>query len=173
MNVHPVFVHFPIALLTLYSVMEILQFRRIRNMRSWRIVKSVFLLTGTLGTFIALITGDMAQELLGANTLIETHSTYATITTIVFVVLSVLYFIRLVNTEQVKLKDLLWNKRYVRTIWELLSRISDFIMGKWWFLLVLGIIGLILITITGALGGAIAYGPDVDPVVSFVYHLFF
>jgi len=32
---------------------------------------------------------------------------------------------------------------------------------------------LIAISITGTLGGAIVYGPDVDLVVSLVYHLLF
>jgi hypothetical protein len=32
---------------------------------------------------------------------------------------------------------------------------------------------MILVTIVGALGGALVYGPEVDPVVSVVYHLFF
>lgn len=36
-----------------------------------------------------------------------------------------------------------------------------------------GAAGLLLITLTGALGGIIAYGPDIDPVASFVYRLLF
>lgn len=34
-------------------------------------------------------------------------------------------------------------------------------------------LGLVAITITGGLGASIVYGPDVDPVVHFIYSLFF
>jgi uncharacterized membrane protein len=173
MNIHPIFVHFPIALLTLYSIMEILQFKALRNSRVWKIIKATFLVLGTLGSFAALITGEAAEELLGGNALIEKHSAYGTLSAIVFAVIAVVYSIRLINTENATLKDWFWNTRYVRTAWEVLSRISDFIMDRWYILFVIGIIGLVLISITGALGGAIAYGPDADPFVSVVYHLFF
>ncbi len=38
---------------------------------------------------------------------------------------------------------------------------------------ILALIGIVGITITGTLGGAMVHGPEVDPFVSFVYHLFF
>ena len=34
-------------------------------------------------------------------------------------------------------------------------------------------LGLVAVTITGALGGALVYGPDVDPFVSLIYRLLF
>ena len=39
------------------------------------------------------------------------------------------------------------------------------------FVPLLALLGLIAITITGGLGGAIVYGKDVDPIVSFIYKL--
>jgi len=38
---------------------------------------------------------------------------------------------------------------------------------------VLAIAGIIAITFTGALGAAIVYGSDVDPIVKIIYGLFF
>jgi len=35
------------------------------------------------------------------------------------------------------------------------------------------LIGAVCLTITGALGGAMVYGPTSDPFVSFIYTLFF
>jgi hypothetical protein len=37
----------------------------------------------------------------------------------------------------------------------------------------LALLGIIAVTITGALGGAIAHGADTDPVVQMIYSLFF
>jgi len=36
--------------------------------------------------------------------------------------------------------------------------------------IVLALAGLVAITVTGGLGGAIVYGPDADPFFKLVYH---
>ena len=60
----------------------------------------------------------------------------------------------------------------VAGIWETLGKIESLVLES--FIVALAALaGLIAISITGALGGAIVYGPDVDPVVSLVYHLLF
>ena len=51
-----------------------------------------------------------------------------------------------------------------------IAAINSFLLGSWFAVLV-GLAGLALITITGALGGAIVRGPDVDPVARFVYNM--
>jgi hypothetical protein len=43
--------------------------------------------------------------------------------------------------------------------------------SKRWVSILLAIVGLILITVTGALGGILVYGPDVDPVAKLLYSL--
>ncbi len=173
MNIHPIFVHFPIALLTLYSLMELLQFKKMREYQPWLLIKGAFLVLGTLSSFAALQTGEMAEHIAGHGKLVETHSTMAAITVWVFITLSVIYIVRIINTEFAQIKDWLWNAKYICTIWNILSRITDFIFTQWWILIILGIIGVILITIVGALGGAIVYGSTADPAVSFIYNLFF
>ena len=40
MNIHPIFVHFPIALLTLYSLAELIRWRRITELAYWFYVKA-------------------------------------------------------------------------------------------------------------------------------------
>lgn len=37
----------------------------------------------------------------------------------------------------------------------------------------LALLGIIAVTITGALGGAISHGANTDPVVQMIYNLFF
>lgn len=34
-------------------------------------------------------------------------------------------------------------------------------------------LGFVSLVVTGSLGAAIVHGPEIDPIVSFVYHLFF
>jgi hypothetical protein len=153
--------------------MEILQFKKLRDSQVWNIIKSTLVVIGTLSSFVALQTGEMAEGIAGRSRLVETHSTIATIAVWFFVVVAIIHLVHIVNTEFAQAKDWCWNTRYVRSVWSIVSRISDFIFKYWWILILVGIIGLVLISIVGALGGAIVYGPDADPAVSLIYHLFF
>ena len=62
MNLHPIFVHFPIALLTLYTLCELLRFKKIKDHPAWFYLKAVLIICGTLGAAAALLTGDGAKE---------------------------------------------------------------------------------------------------------------
>lgn len=165
MNIHPIFVHFPIALLTFYALFEIFAWKKISSMSWWIYVKATLLFAGTLSGFVALNTGEGAEHIIGGSKLIETHATFATASIWLFVVLSVVYLIRFVLESGYIIN--------FPKIQHVLNGIQNYI-NKYSFLVpVIAFIGLVVITITGALGGAIVYGPDIDPVVSFVYHLFF
>ncbi|MDB4984555.1 MAG: hypothetical protein JWM20_734 [Patescibacteria group bacterium] len=175
MNVHPVFVHFPIALLTLYSIMELLQVPKFNRSNAWQNIKSAFLIIGTLGSFAAFYTGGIAENSIGATKLIETHSTFALITIIFFAFLSVIYLIRIVHTAKSIENMRAWfvQTKYISSVWKILTIVSNWILAQEWLLVILGVAALALISVTGALGGAVAYGPNTDPFVSFFYHLFF
>lgn len=67
---------------------------------------------------------------------------------------------------------MLLNPHSVKKIWIAIKKHTGYVLRSP-FLPFLALIGLIAITMTGALGGAIVYGPNVDPVVKFVYSLFF
>ncbi len=170
MNYHVALVHFPVALLTVYAVLEIVRIPWLNKRPGWREVKFVFLLLGTLGSYAAVQTGGMIEhQFTSERSLVRMHSTFAGYTVALFTVLTLMYIITLVEEK-----------------WNLSARISG-TLGKIWKaivslvrllmrpapLIVLALAGLALVTITGALGGSIAYGPDVDPVAHFVYHLFF
>jgi uncharacterized membrane protein len=143
--------------------MEILQFKKLRESHAWSIVKSVFVILGTLTSFLALQTGESAEHAIGRSKVIEMHSNFATVATWLFGIMAVIYFVRIINNEFADIKDWCWNTKYIRDIWSILSKITDAIFKYWWILMIVGIIGLALISIVGGLGGAIVYGPNVYP----------
>ncbi len=171
MNIHPIFVHFPIALLTFYTLMEILRLPIFQRQTWWFYTKAVLLIAGTIGGFAAQQTGELAEEAFrGTPTmkLVELHSTYASATLWVFGILAALYVIEWIHRDRLAAHipsslQKIWNA--IRSIESALFRAPILILAA--------IAGLCLVTITGALGGALVYGGDVDPVVSFIYNLLY
>ena len=174
-NIHPILVHFPIALLTVYALLEVVSlnfvpFSKYARDAKGTLIKGFLAIVGALSTATALLTGDGAEQLMindmkisGADTtalrhLIDTHSNYATLTTIVFAILALTYLSLWLSST--------WKEN------AMFKKIDVFFsyFRNQYVLSILAIIGLILVTITGALGGAIAYGPDIDPVVTFIYN---
>lgn len=176
MNIHPFFVHFPIALLVAYSVLELSGYLWPASRRvAWvSPVKAFMLFAGALAALVALVTGGMAEELIeGVNArayILEVHSPFAGVTTLLYAILAAAYLVRVFDTKG-------WGDRIVGTnaffarIWNLKKNLARFVLDTW-ALPVLALLALLGMIITGALGAAIVYGPDIDPVVSFVYHLF-
>ena len=164
MNIHPIFVHFPIAFLTVYAVAELLRFKKLTSQQWWWNTKAIMLLVGVLGGIAALITGNMAEAIVGPSALVEMHSTYAFITIVIFAIILFAYKIRACELFLPQFVA----RPIVTHIFRVVSPIARFI-----FMIApaLALVGLITVTIAGALGGAIAYGPDVDPVVKVVYSL--
>ncbi len=171
LNIHPIFVHFPIALLSLYAVFEILSLPMLTRLQWWFPTKAVLLFAGMIGGLIADQTGELAEAIYRGSptmSLIRLHSTYAEAALWVYGVLAALYFIECLRRLQIS--SLL--PAVLQKSWQYLIRIEQMLFRV--PLLMLGsIAGLIIITIAGALGGAITYGPNADPIVSFIYHLFF
>lgn len=176
MNIHPLFVHFPIGLLVAYSVLEIVAYAwpSIRR-QSWLFPVNVFLLyVGVLGAFVALFTGGVAEDLI-RNTnprafILEVHSPVAGVTTLLYVILAAAYTVRLFDMKG-------WGNRIVGSnnflinILRLKRYLTHLVLDTW-VLPVLALLALAGMTVTGALGAAIVYGPNADPFVSFIYHLF-
>lgn len=174
MNIHPIFVHFPIALLVLYSIFECARFRWATDKAYVFYVKAILVISGTLGGFLGLFTGDLAEESyrhkIEFKPLIEVHSTWAAAAVVVYCIISTAYLLAWFEQS-------IWfqnhkSHHFIISIWPTISGIIKFIL-KPWVVVLLAIIGLIAVSITGALGGAIVYGPDIDPIVNFTYHLFF
>ena len=159
MNIHPIFVHFPIALFSVYAVCECLRFGRLRRSAGWRTVKIALLGFGVVGAVAALITGDMAGDMMGRSALIEAHGAWAAASVWIFGLLCAAYAV----------PDL---ARYFRFRWaenafmRMVRRFEGSLLT-----VIAALVGLVAITVAGALGGAIVYGPDIDPVVHFIYGL--
>src|SRR5437870_2059942 len=94
MNIHPAIVHFPVALLTLYCLCELVWSRKLRANVSWFWFKFGLVVFGALSSWLTVWTGGMAEDLLGRSSLIELHSTFGTVTAVFFSVLAVLYIVK-------------------------------------------------------------------------------
>ena len=178
MNIHPLFVHFPVALLSLYAIMELIRFHKLTAKEYWFYTKAILLFTGTVFSYAALYTGSLADDLAhvgvssadrnsGAFQLINAHSNWAVVTAVIFSLISVVYLI-----EWIRRSNVLQQKFASFGGWQALLKLNAFLLSTW-IIIPVALAGLIAITITGALGGAITYGPDADPVVHLIYHWFF
>ncbi len=163
-NIHPIFVHFPIALLIVYSFLKIVPFERWFPRVAWRQIERVLLVTGVLGAFVALSTGETAEHLVRPNRqLVQMHSLFADIATWLYGALLAGEMLSLLNPYLVL-------KFGANTLTKILIRTEKLIMSRL-VSVVLAILGLIAISVTGLLGGALVYGATADPVAPFVLHL--
>lgn len=158
MNVHPILVHFPIALLTLYAVFEYMRFKRLRALREWTYIKALFLFLGFGGALAAAVTGNLAEDLYrGESAVIRLHKAFAYFTIWIFGLICLVY--------AVVVAERFWGEKI---------RASSY--GSWWGVIgavgtrmsagpitvFFALVGFVLLLITGALGGIMVYGPDVD-----------
>jgi len=176
MNIHPLFVHFPIALLVVYSIMELIHTQRFNHSDTYASIKGFLVIVGTLAAYVTVSTGEIAEGILSAGgpelaRLVETHSTFAGVSTAIFSLLAASYAVKFILDSRYADVPVV-NAGPFAPIWHALcvaSRgVRESVFGQF-----LALAGIICITITGALGAAIVYGPDVDPIVSAVYRLFF
>lgn len=164
-NIHPLFVHFPIALLLLYSVIKVLPLERWFPRISWKDVERILLLFGFLGALAAIYTGDAAEQIAHPDRqLVDMHSLLATIATWIYGALFVGELSAMINRSALSLKQ---NWSWIIRITQLLQKI----LCNKVFSIILALIGLVCITLTGLLGGVMVYGVSSDPVAPFVLKL--
>lgn len=164
-NIHPILVHFPIALLLLYSVIKILPLQKWLPKVDWKDIERVLLVVGVLGAFVSLATGETAEHLVRSNRqLVEMHAAFASLATWLYSALllgevSVILNMRLGMSSQK---------------WGSLLRITHFlekILCNKVFSSIIAFVALIAITLTGLLGGVMVYGVSADPVAPAVLSL--
>lgn len=171
MNLHPIFVHFPIAFLTVYTALEIVRVP-VLTQKSWLLpMKAVLLIVGILGAGASLLSGETAAEALRGTSdmpLVQLHERYAKLTTIAYGLPALLYAMECLHLSGIdKRLPAFLNKR-----WQQAMAIHKRLFTPA-LLIIAALAGMLFITVTGALGGALVYGPEVDPVVSFFYHLLY
>lgn len=168
-QLHPVVVHFPIALLTVYALLELIPWRRTWTDPRWIFVKRILLILGTMGILVALESGEArGGEVFDVGTALAYHARLADITRIIFVLMAGSHVVNMIGawvTQRVRKYE------WAHVSWKVVERIAFFFLLRPVTIL-LASIGLVVLTITGALGGGMVYGPDADPVVRVVYSLF-
>ncbi len=158
-DIHPLVVHFPIALLFLYSVIKILPLERFVPSISWKDAEKVLLFFGVIGAFVARATGELAQELTAPNhALVESHELFAGISTFIYgALLFGVIASYLTTVKYMPLKSLF---TFIEGIF------SESLFAK-----LLALFGLVALAITGMLGGVMVYGLTADPLAPLVLNI--
>src|SRR3989339_487836 len=173
MDFHPIIVHFPVALLTLYAILEIFNLKILTRQIFYGRLKGTLVILGSLGPLAALPTGKTAAEFqigpLKSGSfvnLIQTHALWATIAAWIFSLLAAAYLIGWLKEKLPPIKGFGPLEKFIALIFWLPRLILKTPLKY-----LLALLGLVSITITGALGGALVYGPNVDPLVKIIYRL--
>jgi uncharacterized membrane protein len=142
-NLHPIVVHFPIALLAVAVLLDLIRFTK-RDHAGLNLSVQILYGLGTLGLIVAFITGRQATdtvEVAGqAFTVLASHENWALATTIFFI--------------------LFFGLRFAAYWYQLDMRKSISVAS-----VALGLIGMCLVTITGDRGGELVFGHGVGVAV--------
>ncbi len=168
-SVHPAVVHMPLGILTLYAVLELIPIRKMWTDPRWLLAKRVMLFFGTLGIILAVQTGqERGGENIESGSILEFHSRVGTNAAWIFGILAFGQLVMLVSpffTRKFGKNETLY------VIWKVIERIAKFLTMR--PVIVVGaLFGLAVLTLTGALGGSMVYGPEADPMVSMIYKIF-
>ncbi|MBI3231686.1 MAG: hypothetical protein HYZ51_01235 [Candidatus Doudnabacteria bacterium] len=160
-NIHPIFVHFPIALFSVYTFFEVLRFPFLTRQAWYFYVKAVLVIAGSLASFVTAATGLMAQKFMEGHPALEYHEFFALLTAVVFVVVALSYALSWYAREKAASGVILESWLVKLTQW--------IVNGK--AVILLAVLGFITLTITGGLGGVMVYGTEADPFFKPVYNL--
>lgn len=169
MNLHPLVVHFPVALLTLYAVFEVLPMDRWYSQVGWQDIKAILVSVGGIGILAALVTGQMAEHSLlarSAGQILGYHKIFAGASAAVFGIIAAAYVIRWMIERHGH-----FLRRVSLPMWPL-RKFADIILDRR-VIIVLAILGFAVLFLTGIFGEMIVYGPQNDPFSRWVYALFF
>lgn len=161
-NIHPILVHFPIAFLLLYSAVKILPLEKLFPIIAWKHIERVLLLSGLLGAIGSILTGDVARHMVQPNRqLVEIHETFAYLSTWIYGFLLVVEIIAISKYNQfIKIQMINDILLFVE------NNFSKGLVSK-----LLAFLGIISISITGLLGGAMIYGVSADPLAPIILKL--
>lgn len=173
-NLHPLFVHFPIALLLMYSLIKIIPFQKWVPQIAWVDVRRISLLAGSLGAMVALYTGEIAEHLIKPNhPIVEAHSTFATTATWLYVAL-LLGELSAFLLSNDKFTGYISNGASASGSKRTLSKILSFfkiVFHDGVFSKILALVGLVLVTVTGVLGGVTVHGIGGDPIAPIILNI--
>jgi len=176
MDIHPVFVHFPIAFLTLYSFFELISFGKLKRFSSWFYIKLTLVLSGFLFILPTLQSGEIVKARVGRDAplweVAQAHENWAYITAFLFGILTLIYLLVWIKDypECHQVYKRLQNGRYIGRACRFVFRLVGQIYHSplvW----VVALLGLVAAVVTGALGASMVHGPGADPVMSLVYRI--
>ena len=160
MNIHPIFVHFPIALFTFYALFEIIRLRILTRQTWYFYLKAVLVIAGSAMSFITITTGTMSEKFMEGHPALEYHEFFAWTTAGVFLAIALSYLFAWVGRErQVQSK-----------FWQMWVGCGERIVGSRW-IIALAILGFVCVTSAGGIGGAMVFGPDADALFKPIYNL--
>jgi uncharacterized membrane protein len=163
-NLHPVFVHFPIALLLLYSFIKVVPFKKWFPSISWRQIEQVLLTAGIFGAFAALATGETAEHLVKPNhDLVEMHARFALWATLTYGVLFLGELSSILNINFIP-------KLNINFLTKISNKLEKIFTNDT-FSKVLAVYGFFDISVTGILGGVMVYGLSADPLAPLLLNL--
>ncbi len=170
MNFHILLVHFPIALLSVYVAIELVQLVFFRR-AVWLVhAKTVILWVGATAVVPTILAGIVIHEPFerAVPELLNAHRTFASLTAGTFLYLALCYaivaIIRVTPPWATALRHRFPGTYGVLSAIAAGSTIRPVVQG-------LALMGFCFLLITGALGGALAHGRDIDPIVSFIYSI--
>lgn len=173
-DIHPIAVHLPIAFLSVYSMLEI--FFVVFYRRKWLetiYLRFFVLAVGVVGAQFSLFTGEIASELKRgqiSRSIVHTHEEFASFSTGLFfgILIAYVLVILIKNLElNNKIKLFIENKiKFLSPLYKILNSIGVFLTKNNFLFLLASVVGLVAVTVTGALGGALVYGRDADPIIT-------
>ena len=160
-NLHPIFVHFPIALLVLYSVIKILPLKKWIPSINWKDIERILLLCGVLGAFAALLTGDQARAVFQPDAAtVHMHENFADLSVWLYCSLLLGEFLEIVNP---KILPKISNKTIKNILDYVRQLLTNNVLST-----IIAVLALLSVTVTGLLGGVMVYGTSADPAAAFV-----
>ena len=169
MNLHPLVVHFPIALLSFYTFLEFLTLFPFAKKWNLKTTKILLLIWGLLWANIALQTGELAADILNSKYLghiIDRHQWIGQASVYPYAILLVMYLLREIGEHQ---RQRTYREKRSKYMDIALKRIQK--LESWKVFVIFAVIGFILLSITGAIGGGIVYGPDADPLTKIMFEI--
>jgi uncharacterized membrane protein len=151
MDLHPIIVHTPVALLTLVALCEFITIiPAVRRSTQFFWVRVFLLMVGFIATFLATMSGDNAWHLHRATVnpyLVHTHEEYASMTQIAFGILAALYLLRIfaldIFTTEHRLGSWVLKLRATR-IGDLKARMGRWLARNIWVTIIMALLTRVL-----------------------------